>query len=83
MKMAFNPVFYKKLVENSFYYAPPYLPVYALMLKQKAQQSALATLSVMDWEQGIKNTFTNFFENTYPEYDVKEAMKKIQKFIDS
>lgn len=83
MKMALNPALYKKLVENSFYYAPPYLPLYRFMLKLKAKQSPLITLSIMDWEQGIKNTFTDFFKNSYPEYDVAEVMKKIEKFVDS
>ena len=83
LKVAFNPELYKKLIENSFYYAPPYLQVYTIMLQLKTNQSPLITLCVMDWEQSIQNTFTDFFKNTYPGYNVTEVIKKIKKFIDN
>lgn len=35
MKGAFNKPLYDELIENSFYYAPPYLPLYRFMQQTK------------------------------------------------
>lgn len=82
MKRALNPVLYKKLFENSFYYAPPYLPLYAFTLKP--QRTPLVSLTIMEWEQPeTKGKFIDFFKLHYPENDVDEALKEIQKWVSS
>ncbi len=49
MKSSFNKTVYDKLIENSFYYAPPYLSVYGFMKETK--QWPMLILTVMEWEQ--------------------------------
>ena len=49
MKSSFNKAFYDKMIENSFYSAPPYLPVYGFMKETK--QWPMLILTVMEWEQ--------------------------------
>ncbi|MDP9079301.1 MAG: hypothetical protein M3O71_17870 [Bacteroidota bacterium] len=49
MKSSFNKALYDKLIENSFYYAPPYLPVYGFMKATK--QWPMLLLTVMEWQQ--------------------------------
>ena len=78
MKRVFNEKTYKKLIENSFYYAPPYLPLYAFTETPRA--TPLRSFSVMEWEQpGVKEEFISFFKKYYPGQDVEEAVSQIQK----
>ncbi|GAC1315028.1 MAG: hypothetical protein NVSMB24_40350 [Mucilaginibacter sp.] len=49
MKSSFNKTIYDKLIENSFYYAPPYLPIYGFMKETK--QWPMLLLTVMEWER--------------------------------
>ncbi len=80
MKRAFNPSLYKKLVENSFYHAPPYLPLYAFSLKP--QRTALVNYTVMEWEQlDAKEKFMEFFKRNYPQNEIEQAMKEIQGYV--
>jgi hypothetical protein len=81
MKRVFNEKTYKKLIENSFYYAPPYLPLYAFSEKPKA--TPLRSFSAMEWEQpGVKEEFISFFKKYYPRQDVDEAVSYIEKLVD-
>lgn len=80
MKRVFNDKTYKKLIENSFFYAPPYLPLYAFT--ERPQATPLRSFSVMEWEQpGVKEEFVNFYKNRYPGQDVEEAVNHIQKLV--
>lgn len=80
MKRALNPSLYKKLIENSFYYAPPYLPLFAFT--EKPKQTPLRCLTVMEWEQPqTKEAFTKFFKIYYPDNDVAETLQNIQKWV--
>jgi hypothetical protein len=80
MRKAFNPTLYKKLVESSLYYAPPYLLLYEF--SEKPQQTALRIFTVMEWEQvGIKNKFEFFFKKNYPDNDLAEILREIQKWV--
>ena len=80
-KIALYPIIYKRLLENSFYYAPPYLPLYAFT--EKLKRNELKCLTVMEWEGGeIKVRFANFFMKNYQEKQVEETMREIQKWID-
>lgn len=81
MKRAFNDKTFKKLIENSFYYAPPYLPLYAFT--EKPRRTPLTCFTVMEWVQpGAKDAFVAFFEKHYPGQQVEDAISEIQKRID-
>jgi len=82
MKMSMKESLYKKLEENSLYYAPPYLPLYAFC--EKIKGSIFATLTVMEWEQpGTKEGFIKFSKKHYPEKDIEETMQEIEKWVRS
>jgi hypothetical protein len=46
LKMALKPALYNELIENSFYYAPPYLPVYGFM--KQIKKWPMLCLTVME-----------------------------------
>lgn len=80
IKKVFIDKAYKKLIEHSFYYAPPYLPLYAFTEKPKL--TPLPCFTVMKWEQpGTKDEFTGFFKKSFPEHPVANAIQEIQKMI--
>lgn len=77
-KKSLSPSLYKKLIENSFFSSPPYLPLYAFALQPK--RTPLVTFNVMEWEQPeTEPEFITFFRKHYPGYDVTEAVQKIKK----
>jgi hypothetical protein len=79
MQRALNLALYKKLIENSFYFAPPYLPLYEFAEEIKKANSLCIT--VMEWEQQMKGDFTAFFKKQYPDRNVEETLKKIGEWI--
>jgi len=79
MKRALNENLYKKLIENSFYYAPPYLPLYAF--SEEVKRSNPLCITVMEWEQEMKEDFTDFFKKQYPNKNIDETLKKIEQYI--
>ena len=80
LKRSLNSSLYKKLIENSFHYAPPYLPLYAFT--EKPQKTMNKILAVMDWEQpATKGRFISFFKKDYPHKDAIEVLNKIQKWV--
>lgn len=82
LKIALKDTIYKKLLENSFYYAPPYLPLYDFSLE--TNDPSLASLSVMDWERpGGKEGFISFFTNHYPGKKIDMALEYIQKLVEN
>ncbi|MEJ7671696.1 MAG: hypothetical protein WKF59_03075 [Chitinophagaceae bacterium] len=74
MKRALNSTLYKKLIENSFYYAPPYLPLYEFAEEIKKPNPLCIT--VMEWEQQMKEDFNAFFKKQYPDKNVEETLKR-------
>ncbi|SDX67033.1 hypothetical protein SAMN05444410_12426 [Hydrobacter penzbergensis] len=81
MKSAFNDKTYNTLIENSFYYAPPYLPLYAFAEKPKS--TPFTCFTVREWEQpSVKDDFAAFFKKRYPGKQVEDAMLEIQKRVD-
>jgi hypothetical protein len=80
LKRSLNSSLYNKLIENSFQYAQPYLPLYAFT--EKPQRTMYRILAVMDWERpAIKERFINFFKTDYPHKDAREVLNKIQKWV--
>lgn len=80
MKRVFADKVYNKLIEHSFYYAPPYLPLYAFA--EKPKRTPLTCFTVMEWEQlGTKEEFTAFFKIHFPGHRVENCIREIQKRI--
>lgn len=62
MKNALNNTLYDELIENSFHYAPPYLPLYGFM--QQIKKWPMLCLTVMEWQDTkIKEKFTVYVNN--------------------
>lgn len=81
MKRVFNDKTYKKLIEHSFYYAPPYLPLYAFT--EKPRRTPLTCFTVMEWEQpDTRDEFTAFFKKHFPGEQSEDAIREIQKKVD-
>ena len=82
IKIAFNSTIYKKLIENSFYYAPPYLPLY--VFAEELKLTPLPSLTVMEWEEPeTKDKFISFYKELYPGHSVEDAIKKIQNRVNT
>ena len=71
MKSSFNKALYDKLVENSFYYAPPYLSAYGFMKETK--QWPMLILTVMEWEQPeTQGAFREYASINFPGIDTNK-----------
>ncbi|OMP75755.1 hypothetical protein [[Flexibacter] sp. ATCC 35208] len=80
MKRAFNRPLYDELVDNSFYYAPPYLPLYGFM--QQTKKWPMLSLTVMEWEDiKTKAKFADYMFKNYPEKDVQEIYDQVEKWL--
>jgi hypothetical protein len=80
LRIAFKPTLYDELIENSYYYAPPYLPIYEFMNKKK--KWPMLCLTVMEWENNkMKEEFINYGSSYFKKQDVAEVLKQIDKFI--
>ncbi|HEY9261464.1 hypothetical protein [Chitinophaga sp.] len=80
MKRAFNKSLYDELVENSFYYAPPYLPLYGFM--QQTKKWPMLSLTVMEWEDEKTTAgFIEFMKKYYPDKDSAEVVDQINKWL--
>jgi hypothetical protein len=65
-RRVFTKPAYEKLVANSLYYAPPYLPIYAFM--QKSKRWPMLILTVMEFEpQETMREFLKFSHANYPD----------------
>ena len=57
---------YDKLIENSFYYAPPYLPVYGFM--KEVKKWPMLCLAAMEWDNmDTVKAFKEYVEIHYPD----------------
>jgi len=82
LRMALKPTLYNELIENSFYYVSPYLPMYEFMEQKK--KWPMLCLTVMEWEnEKIKEGFISYSSNYFKKQDAAEVLKQIEKFIAS
>lgn len=80
MKKAFVPSLYQKLINNSLFYGPPYLPLYDFMLLNK--KAHLQTITVKEWEeQNLKELFLTFIAENHPSVDAPALLEKIEKWV--
>lgn len=78
MKKAFIQSLYQKLVDNSLFYGPPYLPLYDFMLLNN--KAHLQTITIKEWEeQNLKEVFLAFLTEDYPSVDASALIMKIEK----
>ena len=81
MKSVLNKTVYDKLIENSFHYAPPYLPVYGFM-KEIKKWPALC-LTRKEWDPAeTKKAFKEFVIANYPNMDADEVIEQIDHYPD-
>lgn len=80
MKKAFVPSLYEKLVNNSLFYGPPYLPLYSFMLLNN--KVLLQTITIKEWEaQNLKEPFMVFLVESHPSVDAPALLKKIEEWV--
>jgi hypothetical protein len=80
MNKALNPALYKKLIENSVYLAPPYLPLSGFM--RQIKKWPMLSLSVMDWEKPrTKEDFKTYFQKQYEKEELAETMRNIDIWL--
>ncbi len=80
MKRALNRPLYDEMVENSFYYAPPYLPLFGFM--QQTKKWPMLSLTVMEWEDlKIKERFADYVLKNYPAHDADEVTEQVNKYV--
>lgn len=79
MKKALNQPLYNELMENSFYYAPPYLPLFGFMMQFK--KWPMLFLSAMEWEADeTKIRFTEYVQKNYHSLDPIEVRQLVDKW---
>lgn len=80
MKLALAPALYKKLIENSFHYAPPYLPLFGFALQFK--KPPLMCLTVLEWEdKKIKESFTVYVNKTFGNKEGIKVTAEVEKWV--
>lgn len=78
-KTTFNKSIYDELVENSFYYSPPYLPLYGFM--QQTKRWPMLMLSVMEWEKPeTQEAFQKYAALYYPKMNIDELIGQVNKW---
>ena len=76
LKTALNKPLYDKLEEHSFYYAPPYLPVYGFM--KEVKKWPMLCLTRREWElPDTKKDFKAYFKSHFPEMDADKVIGQI------
>lgn len=80
LKMALKPALYEELIENSFYYAPPYLPLFGFMMQFK--KWPMLSLSSLEWVgPTTKSEFHEHIQKTYPTQSASGVLKQVDKWI--
>ena len=80
LKKALRPELYDELIENSFYYAPPYLPLFGFMMQFK--KWPLLSLVVMEWENlEVQKRFADYCTKNFPTCDLIEIMRQIYRWF--
>ncbi len=80
-RRVFSKPFYEKLVANSLYYAPPYLPVYSFMTQTK--RWPMLILTVMEFNRtDTRDAFIQHVTKFYPDRPAEEILEQTLKRID-
>ena len=82
LKVALIPALYNELIENSFYYTPPYLFIYGFMKQLK--KWPMLCLTIMEWQdERIKEQFIKYVNSSFKNIGITEVNQQIKKFISS
>jgi hypothetical protein len=82
LKIALVAALYSELIENSFHYAPPYLPVYGFMKESK--KWPMLCFTVMEWQDTkIKENFIVYVNSYFKSQNIVEVTNQLEKFIAS
>lgn len=82
LKKALMPSLYQKLVNNSLYYGPPYIPLYSLMLLNK--KALLPTITIREWkEQNMEEKFLNYLDKNYSSVNARALLKKLEEYLNA
>lgn len=76
LKRIMNKEQYDKLVGNSLYYAPPYLPIYDFTARYKRWPMLITTTMELEQPETIKE-FYSFAHKNYPQRPVEEILEMI------
>ena len=80
MKTALAKPLYNELVENSFYYAPPYFALFGFMLQWK--KWPMLSLTVMEWQsEATVKEFSEYIIKNYPLQNLNEVIDQINKWL--
>jgi hypothetical protein len=79
LKKSLNTAIYEKLVENSYHYSPPYLPLYSFM--EQTKKWPTLCLTVMEWDniETVK-AFKEYVELHYPDIKPTELIHQINSW---
>jgi hypothetical protein len=80
LRLALKPDLYSELIENSFHYAPPYLPLYGFMIQQK--RWPMICLSAMEWSDSKKKmAFKKYIEEKYADQNTNSLIGQIDTWL--
>lgn len=80
MRSAFEKKLYSELVENSFYYSPPYIPLFGFM--ELTKRWPMLSLSVMEWEVGeCEQKYTAYVAKYYKELGISEPAEQVNAWL--
>lgn len=80
LRLALREARYQKLIDNSFYYATPYLALNEFIKTPKLRH--LPCYTVMQWEQpDSKENFIRFFQKHFPAQNSNNAVTQIEHFV--
>ena len=78
-KRSFTKELYNELMENAFYYGPPYLPLYGYMSEIKRWPMLCLTVMEFDNLETIFD-FDKYVKRVYPFADSMEVIRQVQKW---
>jgi hypothetical protein len=80
LKIALKPDLYNEMIENSFFYSLPYLPVYGYM--KKIKKWPMLCFTVMEWrDKKYIDGFTDYINSSFKNKDAFQIKKQIEIFI--
>lgn len=80
-KRTLNKPLYEKLVANSLYYAPPYLPVYGFMTQTKRWPMLLLTVRELEQPENLR-AFMEYVIKFYPDRPAEQLLGLVAKWTD-
>ena len=79
-KRSLKPELYKRLIDHSFYYSPPYLPLF--QFSDKPQRNPPLGLLLTDWEKNaVKEEFKEYMSKYYPEQDCPKIIDFVERYF--